>query len=512
MMDAVAPNAAAAAPARLSQPRNLVELVLAHGRSAPHRTALLCEGAEGNIAISYGDLLARTARFAAALRRRDLHPGARILVLVRPDADVYALLLAILSCGMTLVIVDGRQGWRRLIGALGDARADAIIGPRKLLRLWPLLPSLRRAQRFESLEELLGDESRAPQMRALPVGADTPAIISFSSGNTGRAKAVVRTHSVLLAQHQALSLALPLQEDDVNLPGFPVATLHNLCCGTTTVLPSDDLRAMVTADPHAVLTLIAANSVTSLSGAPAYMGQLARAVLEGGIPARNIRRVAVGGGPVGRALCDDIVRAFPSAESHVVYGATEAEPIATIAMREVIDATGGAGFLVGRPVASTDVRLEGADGKVAPAGEIAVRGDHVAGAESWHRTGDIGRRDADGRIWLLGRVGSAVMVAGRAVHPYVAEAAALSVHGVVAAALVTPRRAGDAQLVIQIDECEEAAREGEERVVARLRDALALHGLENLRVRTCPAIPMDARHGSKVARRELSRMLAWEER
>jgi olefin beta-lactone synthetase len=488
---------------------NLVERVAEHAREWPGRPALLHEHAGDRRVVTYADLLVRAARYAAALRGRGIRPGARVLVLVAPDAEVYALLLAILACGLTLVVVDGRQDARRLPGALAAARADVIIAPRTLLRLWPLLTSLRRARRFASPGELLGPHGTSAgtlwsdEFRARRVPADTPAVISFSSGNTGRAKPVVRTHGVLLAQHHALADALPVGGDDVNLPGFPIATLHNLCCGIATVLPPADLRTMVDADPVRVLELMGDRGVTSLSGAPAYMARLAQAVLDTGLPCGRVRRIAVGGGPVGRALCADILRAFPNAESHVVYGATEAEPIAFVPVQEVMAAADGVGFMVGRPARGTAVRLLGANGEDALVGEVAVRGAQVAGEQPWHRTGDIGRRDAQGRLWLLGRVGCEVSVRGRVVHPYVAEAAALSVPGIRAAALVARRGAPDAELIVE--PLRDASVEG-------VLIALSQCGLGAVRVRTCRAIPMDARHASKVARTELVELLAREAR
>jgi olefin beta-lactone synthetase len=488
---------------------NLVERVVEHAREWPGRPALLYEHAGDRCVVTYADLLVRAARYAAALRGRGIRPGARVLVLVAPDADVYALLLAILAGGLTLVVVDGRQGARRLPGALAAARPDVIIAPRALLRFWPLLASLRRARRFASPGELLGphgqpaDTASSDELRVRRVPAGTPAVISFSSGNTGRAKPVVRTHGVLLAQHHALADALPLAGDDVNLPGFPIATLHNLCCGIATVLPPADLRTMADADPHRVLELIRERGVTSLSGAPAYMARLTRAVLDTGLPCGQVRRIAVGGGPVGRALCADTLRAFPNAESHVVYGATEAEPIALVRMQDVIAAADGAGFLVGRPVRGTAVRLLGADDEDVLVGEVAVCGAQVAGEEPWHRTGDIGRRDSQGRLWLLGRVGCEIRIGGRVVHPYVAEAAALSVPGIRAAAFIAHRGAPDAELIV-----EPLGDAGVEGVLT----ALSQCGLGAVRVRTCRAIPMDARHASKVARAELLAMLEWEAR
>jgi acyl-CoA synthetase (AMP-forming)/AMP-acid ligase II len=317
----------------------------------------------------------------------------------------------------------------------------------------------------------------------------------------------VRTHGVLAAQHAALAAAFPLRGDDVNLPGFPLAALHNLCSGTTTVLPAADLRAMADADPAEVLALIDGCGVTSLSGAPAFLSRLSTAILASGAPLASVRRIVIGGGPVGRALCARIRRAFPRAAAHVVYGASEAEPIAAASIDEVLAAADGDGFLVGRPARGTTIRIARPGDDRRQAGEIAVRGAHVSGAGEWHRTGDIGRLDDEGRLWLLGRVGADVVHRGRVLHPFAAEAVALALPGIRAAALVAHRGAPDGEMIVQLDPDRDAAA-----ALGELRDALGRRGMATLRVRRHDAIPMDARHGSKVARAELLAQLAWEGR
>jgi acyl-CoA synthetase (AMP-forming)/AMP-acid ligase II len=125
----------------------------------------------------------------------------------------------------------------------------------------------------------------------------------------------------------------------------------------------------------------------------------------------------------------------------------------------------------------------------------------------WHRTGDVGRLDAQGRLWLLGRVGTDVVHRGRVLHPYVAEAAALSIHGVRAAALVAHHGCPEGELNVELDADADAAV-----TMAALRQALTMRGLSALPLRRRRAIPMDARHASKVSRAELLALIAREAR
>src|SRR5690606_14945313 len=141
--------------------------------------------------------------------------------------------------------VDGRADAARLRHALEEAAADVVVGAPRVMRWWPFLAALRRARRFTTGFPIPGtrllDALLAPTDGLHPCPAidpASPAIIAFSSGNTGRPRRIVRTHAVLLAQHRALCAAFPMPASDVNLPGFPLAVLHNLCCGTTTALPA----------------------------------------------------------------------------------------------------------------------------------------------------------------------------------------------------------------------------------------------------------------------------------
>src|SRR5688572_27332322 len=326
------------------QDTNVVDLVLGNAQRAPRKPALIVPQGDGQRVVRYGDLIARATQYASELESAGVRSGARVLALLRPDEEMYALALAILARGMTLVLVDGQAGLPRLLGLFGDAAPDAVIATPALMRWWPFVGALRNARRLTLGGSVIGarriDPRTAgslPSLESRTVVPVAPAVVSFSSGNTGRRKALARTHGVLIAQHRTLTAAVPLDDGDVSLPGFPLAALHNLCCGTTTVIPPADLRSMASAEPEVIASLIHRSAITSVSGAPSYIRNLAQHLIRTDAPARSVRRLVVGGGPVGRALCGDIRRAFPEAEAHVLYGATEAEPITTVTVDEIVE-------------------------------------------------------------------------------------------------------------------------------------------------------------------------------
>jgi hypothetical protein len=194
--------------------------------------------------------------------------------------------------------------------------------------------------------------------------------------------------------------------------------------------------------------------------------------------------------------------ASPGTGLTVVYGSTEAEPISHVAMEE-IDGAGwaeiaaGGGLPVGRPVPKADVRIL--------AGEIIVAGPHVyrgyldprrdaetklrEGDVVWHRTGDDGRLDPAGCLWLLGRLNA--VAAG--LFPLIVETMARMWPGVRSAALV----AEGASPILFI--------EGD----PRRRDEWRRLGsiLTDLRIAVVPSIPTDRRHRSKADTAALLAML-----
>jgi olefin beta-lactone synthetase len=516
----------------------IVEAFNDQARRTPDRLALTITrhgDATGVETATFGDLRDRAERYAAGLRDADFREGHRILLAADLSVDFYALAMAIVGSRMTVVFIDGSMERRRLLGALRSAGARGVVGGADSLRRWWRVPPLFRMRRYtpdaaprgvRALARLVGP---AGQATLVPSPPDTPAFVSFTSGSTGRAKGAVRTHGVLLGQHRALARHLPAADGDVDMPCFPAMVLHNLCLGVPTVLPPIDLRRPDRIDPAAVVDTARRTGVTTLSGAPAYIELVVEHLHATGEGLSRVRRVMVGGAPVPRALCVRVMEAFPGADTRVLYGSTEAEPIAHVTMAEVVAANGD-GLLVGAPVPEVDLVIadlpDSIDGERDRAhlmaantrvGEIVVRGAGVSrtyvgdpiaeaaykvrepGGAVWHRTGDIARLDSQGRLWLMGRRNDAVRRSGRTIHPLPLEVAVGELPGVRRAALVAHAGAPDGELVVIPRGVGTLAR-----VVACLED----HGLEGLPVRVVKDIPMDRRHASKIDRSELASRLA----
>ncbi|MBI3747252.1 MAG: AMP-binding protein [Chloroflexi bacterium] len=353
--------------------------------------------------------------------------------------------------------------------------------------------------RFVTLTDLAIDADGAaggPAFRP----ADAPALVSWTTGTTGRPHAVVRTHGVLAAQHAAIQRLRVPRTGDVDLVGLPAMALHDLACGVPMVMPppagGDDRGTRLRA-------LVARAGTTTAVGFPAMFERLVDGARPGELP--GLRAIHVGGAPVGGDLLDRLALVAPNATVVVVYGATEAEPIAAIESTELRSLAGraapGSGMLVGRPCDGIDVRLLPIDGRPtlptpgAVPGRILVRGDRVArdaarsDADGWLDTGDVGTIDSDGRLRLLGRASN--MLAG-GVAPAEIEEPVTALEEVAASALVSvPSRDGQ-RLVLAVQPAVDGA--GTD-LQSRIASMLSERGWAVVRVAIVRRLPRDARSG-----------------
>ncbi len=277
---------------------------------------------------------------------------------------------------------------------------------------------------------------------------DDVAALLYTSGTTGRPRGVLLTHANLLVNalvsRGITGRVVDLREPQVRLVALP---LHH-AYGQTTLLNAgflngDRLVLMERFLPREALETMASEGVTQLSGVPAMYHRMMSVLAEdcgdrgpSSLRARATRRLAlcnVGGAP----LRPELLAAMEEQLGAVIlegYGLTETSPTATIQPPDGPRKPGS----VGRPVFGTEIRVVGPDGTTLPAGEsgeILIRGHGVmkgyhglpeasarALRDGWLHTGDLGHLDADGFLYLHGRLDDAILRGGRKVHPAEVEA------------------------------------------------------------------------------------------
>jgi acyl-CoA synthetase (AMP-forming)/AMP-acid ligase II len=522
---------------------NLLEVFARQVQARPQALAIIQTRAGSDSCITFAQLDVRARKIAALLHQEGIRAGDPVLIFHPVSIDLYTVLLAVFRIGAVAMFLDPSTGREHVDRCCELQPPRALIASPKAHLLRLVSNAVRRIRlKFVCGTWLPGATpvSRADALNPMrlcePCAPETPALLTFTSGSTGLPKAAVRSHGFLLAQHRVLERHIQLVPDEVDLTTLPVFLLANLASGLTSVIPDADLRAPGLIDPGPVLGQIRRHRVTRAAASPAFFERLL--MKKHGEPdaLRDLRKIYTGGAPVFPRLLEQLVNAAPNAQVEAVYGSTEAEPIAHLNMRDLQledrDAMGrGNGLLAGKVIPEINLRILNDQwgkplGTLAPSefqalhlpaekiGEIVVSGDHVlkgylhgrgneetkfsANGEVWHRTGDAGKLDGQGRLWLMGRCSAKVQDARGQLYPFAVECVASEHAYVHRAAFVShdDRRL----LAIELEEgAGTVSLEG-------LRKDVAWASVDQ--VLCFGRIPVDKRHNAKIDYPELRRLLA----
>ena len=520
---------------------NISQVLIDQAAERPEEPAIIEAAGAGTRTLTFGQMAERSARAAALLRSAKLQEGDRILVFQPMSTELYVLLLAIFRLGMVATVLDPSAGRGHIEQCCSIARPRAFVGPARAHLLRFACRGLRRIERHfvtagraPGATRWRGLERLEPLEPVTPCDSSHDALLTFTSGSTGVPKAVVRSHGFLLAQHEVLAESIELEPGEVDLATLPIFALANLASGVTTVIPGCDLRRPGFVEPAPILGQLRRHRVTRTAGSPALYARLlqgARAAegagsRSGETSLGRLEKLYTGGAPVFPRLLQELRSAMPRGRVTVVYGSTEAEPIAHLDWDEAEPADleamyAGKGLLVGRPVRQIELRvLDNRWGEPLPemkarelaelglppgqGGEIAVNGPHVLAGylggigddetkfrvdgEVWHRTGDAGCLDAAGRLWLLGRAGAVIRDERGTIYPFAAECAASQLAWIERSALASQN--GGRLLAVQLGAGAPADAE------RRVKNTLPWAQLD--RVVRLARIPVDSRHNAKV--------------
>lgn len=530
---------------------NVLNYLACSAERFPDRPALIFGAGAATDRLTFRQLWERAVRLGSGFAKAGLAPGERAIVMIPMSPNLYAALFGVLAAGGTAVFVDPWIARRQIAAFSAFAKPSAFVGIGKSHLLRWLDEQLRRTAltvttsfRFgpfparRTLDEI---ESRGSSDRPIePVTADDPALITFTSGSSGVPKGANRTHGFLAAQHQALAQEFPYLDDDVDMPMFPVFALNNLAIGIPSVIPTMDFRHVDRIDADLVLDQMARHDVTTATASPPFFDRLVDRLIDNPQRRPRLRRILTGGAPVSDRQLTRWLATFPETEIVVVYGSTEAEPVAHISARERLKAAAEdserGGYCVGRPSPQVETRLAPiTTGELAgdhPAldrfeiGELLVTGNHVckdyfrnpeavrenkwraAGGTVWHRMGDTGYFDEAGRFWLVGRVHSTIWRAGVAIHPQILEQVIAQRLSAVprAAAVGLPDSQLGQRVALILEPPSERFDPAELLALAERHLQDAGHCVDELRLASEP-LPLDPRHKSKVDYGELRRRL-----
>ncbi|KZM78240.1 hydrolase [Cellulosimicrobium sp. I38E] len=521
------------------------------GDDAPAVLDMAATDADGSArVVSWRALDRQVRRVAAGLHAIGVRRGDRVSLLVEPGPTLTALVYACLRIGAVVVVADAglgvrgltraqRGAWPRFVVAQtkGLAAARALGWPGVRISADPLAPAVRRAL---GVTHELVDVARAGEGATLPPepGPDDEAAVLFTSGSTGPAKGVVYSHARLSALRDTLAEHFDVGPDTGLVTGFAPFALLGPALGTRSVTPRMDVSSPRTLTARAVADAVRASDARIVFLSPAaILNVVATADALDAADRTALARVRTflsTGAPISAELLGSAAELMPAATPHTPYGMTECLLVTDVTLDGIRDAAAApdAGVCVGRPVPGAEVLVSALDDdgaatgtpSAAPGvlGEVLVRAGHLKerydrlwltdlAAERgtppghWHRTGDVGHLDAEGRLWIEGRLGHVLRTTDGPLAPVGPEQHVERAEQVRRAAVVGVGPAGRQQTVAVVETVPGTRRPGlaPEALTAAVRAAspVALAA-----VLVVPRMPTDVRHNSKIDR---TRLAAW---
>ena len=499
----------------------------------------------GGTTVSWASLNRRVERLAAGLAAAGIGPGSRVALLVEPSADLTASVYAVWRAGAVIVVADKGLGLGGMRRALRSASVDAVIGSGQGLAAarGMGLPGIRigagvpgRAARVLGAAHTLAELESLTVESAPEPTVDGDCAVLFTSGATGPAKGVVYTRRQALAQLELVRGSYALGPADRLVAAFAPFAILGPALGIGSAVPDIDVT-----EPGSLTAAKLADAAAAVGGTVVFASPAAlRRVVATASAVTDDQRTALGGvrllmsagAPVPLSLLHELRTVLPNAEAHTPYGMTEALPVTDVSAAEIEAAGAGNGVCVGRPLAGVEVRvsplspLGDADGPLTAdpgtTGEVCVRAPHVkdrydalwateraASRDSgWHRTGDVGRLDDAGRLWIEGRLPHVISTADGVVTPVGVEQRVEALAEVTAAAAVGVGPAGTQVVVLVVVPTAGGPRRATLAAPDLADTVRAAAGVEVAAVLVTADLPVDIRHQSKVDRREVARRAA----
>ncbi|MDX2428532.1 MAG: fatty acid CoA ligase family protein [Xanthomonadales bacterium] len=502
--------------------------------------------------VTYSALNELSDEYARGLIEYGIGRGIRSALMLTPGLDFFAMFFALFKAGAIPVLVDPGIGIKPLKSCLTEARPEAFIGVTKAQIARGLLGWVPGVKLVTSGPKLGWGGLNTKQLRKLgqktsgsvlaDTHADEMAALLFTSGSTGLPKGVVYRHRHFTAQVEMLQSAFDIQAGEVDLPTFPPFALFDPAMGMTTVVPLMDPTRPAKADPRLLVQTIERFGVTNIFGSPALLNVLGRHTESENIRLATVRRVISAGAAMPVATIRRLQKTLPAdAEVFTPYGATECLPVTSVSGTELntsveqLTAT-GEGTCVGRGVAPNNIKIIAVTDDVVESfencvelpvgisGEIVVNGPTTTDTywqkpgqtqlakitddegKTWHRMGDVGYFDTDGRLWYCGRKSQRVVNEHECLFADQVEAI-FNVHPEVArTALVGIGSSGRQTPVLCVEPLNKPDAVRRHRIHTDLLQLGQSHAISRSiqQILFHKSFPVDIRHNAKIGREKLS--------
>ncbi|MGH3642346.1 MAG: fatty-acid--CoA ligase FadD5 [Mycobacterium sp.] len=441
----------------LARRQNWTNQLARHALMQPDATALRFLGQT----TTWGELDRRVTALAGALSRRGVGFGDRVLILMLNRTEFIESVLATNLLGAIAVPVNFRMTPPEIAFLVGDCQARVVVTEPVLAavatavrQLDPTLADVVVAGGITEdgllgYDDLLTEEGPAPA--AVDIPNDSPALIMYTSGTTGRPKGAVLTHVNLSGQATThlFTSGADLNHDIgfIGVPLFHIAGIGNTITGLLLGRPTV-IYPLGAFDPGTLLDVLEAEHVTGIFLVPAQW-QVVCAAQRARPRQLNLRLLSWGAAPASDTLLREMAETFPGSQILAAFGQTEMSPVTCMLLGD--DAVRKLGS-VGRVIPTVAARVvdeEMNDVAIGQVGEIVYRAPTLmagywnnpeataeAFAGGWFHSGDLVRQDDEGYVWVVDRKKDMIISGGENIycaevenvlagHPSIGEAAVI---------------------------------------------------------------------------------------
>ncbi|WP_224241631.1 AMP-binding protein [Hyalangium gracile] len=451
--------------------RDLLELFEASVHAWRHRVAFRMFAKEKEERFTYGEVHRYASRVGSALLRAGVKHGDRVLLVSENRPEWAISYFGILRAGATVVPVDPALTEAEVVNIVRRAEAKVcLISEQAMQEDFPnLVATLTEGERptlvLTLAEAMSGDPAHPDRIGPVrkTAAADDVASLIFTSGTTGTPKGVMLTHRNFAALVAKLAGAFNIGVGDGLVSVLPLHHTFEFSAGFLTpfsrgaeITYIDELTADRLGDVFetgrvtamvgvpALWQLLHRKITQEMASRPAVVEQALKALMASHGELRNRSSVNLGkllfwpvhrkfGGKVkflvsgGSALPDEVHKAFHALGFNITegYGLTEAAPVLAVAEPTNKRQPG----TVGKPLPGIEIRIDQPDNE--GIGEVLAKGPNIMAGyfgdreateavikEGWLHTGDLGRLDAEGRLYLVGRKKDVIIDAnGKNVYP-----------------------------------------------------------------------------------------------
>jgi long-chain acyl-CoA synthetase len=431
---------------------SLVSLFLDHVADEPDRPALHVKRSGSFAAVTWTELAGDARRLAAALRRLGVAPGDRVVQVSENRYEWIVTDLAVLMARGVHVAIHSTLSGPQIAYQINDCEPRVIVistqsqadnlAAQELPTVSAILsheecswpsgcghPPIRRW--VEADTEVRDDEAKSIESEAAKqLTPDDLATILYTSGTTGEPKGVMLTHGNLRTNAEATLATFGSQSGDVVLNWLPLSHIYARTCDYYTVIAARQMALALAESRDTIIADCQTVRPTFINGVPYFYDKIARHIRDSGQTEKPGAIRDLLGGRMrlccagGAALPDHVAEFFNRQGMRLLqgYGLTESSPVISFSTDPTKVGS------VGPPIPGIEVRI-------APDGEILTRGPHVMRGywrkpeetaktveDGWLHTGDLGRLDADGFLYITGRKKELIVTAsGKNIAPVLIE-------------------------------------------------------------------------------------------